>query len=143
MNVSLKDLIGQYVYKNKNDEPCGKVKGVYFSTYGNMVSSVSVETLSLIPVSCTVPINEITDIGDRKLILQSELSLNKGMDSLMVDKTLKTVYKNGKYGKIKDMRFDFETGEITDVIIGNGVFRRDKKISVNETHIKENTIYIE
>lgn len=143
MNISLKDLIGQCVYKNKDDEPCGKVKGVGFSEEGNKVSSVTVESLSLIPVSRSVPISEILDAGDKKLILSSEISVSRGTDRLMDGKLLKAVYKNGKCGKIKDMRFDFETGEITDAIIGKGTFRRGEKITVNKMYIKENTIYIE
>ncbi len=143
MNVSLKKLIGQCVYKNKDDEPCGKVKGVSFSPEGDKVSSVTVESLSLIPLSSSVPINEISDDGGKKLILQSEISVSRGIDNLMDSKISKAVYKNGKYSKIKDMRFNIETGEITDVVIGKGAFRRGKKIIVNKMYIKENTIYIE
>ncbi len=143
MNISLKNLIGQYVYKNNEEEPFGKVKGVCFSQDGDKVTFVTVESLSLIPLSSSVPINEISAAGNKKLILQSEISVSRGMDNLMDDKILKAVYKNSKYSKIKDMSFDFETGEITDVIVGKGTFRRGKKITINKMYIKENTIYIE
>ncbi len=143
MNVSLKKLIGQYVYKDTEDEPWGRVKGISFADEGDRISSITLETLSLIPLSSSVPINEILDDGGKKLILQSEISVSRGIDNLMDSKISKAVYKNGKYSKIKDMRFDFETGEITDVIIGKGAFRRGEKIAVNKMYIKENTIYIE
>lgn len=143
MNVSIKKLIGQCVYKNNDDEPCGKVKGVCFSPKGDKVSFITVESLSLIPLSSYIPINKISDAGAKKLILQSEMSVNIGSDNLLESKISKTVYKNGKHGKIKDMRFDIETGEITDVVVEKGAFRRGEKITVNKMYIKENTIYIE
>ena len=143
MNVTLKNLIGQCVYKNKDKEPVGKIKGVCFSPEGDKISSVAVESLSLIPLSRTVPIGEISGIGNKKLILQSDVSISRGQDKLMGDKGLKAVCINGRYGKIKDMKFDFETGEITDITIVKDAFARGEKIIVNKMYIKENTIYIE
>ena len=143
MNISLKNLIGQCVYKNKDAEPWGRVKGVCFTEVGDKISSVSIETLSIIPLNTAVPIKEISDVGDKKLILQSEVSIGKGKDGLMDNQISGAVCKNGKCGKIKDMKFDFETGEITDVVIENGAFRKGEKICVNKMHIKDNTIYIE
>lgn len=143
MNISLKDLIGKYVYKNNDEEPRGRVKGVCFADEGNRISSVTVESLSLIPLSTSVAINELLDTGNKKLILQTEMHTEKDKNGLGDNRVSCVVYKDSKYGKIKDMRFDFETGEITDMVIGKGAFRRGKKITVNKMHIKDNTIYIE
>ncbi len=143
MNISLKKLIGQYVYKDVNDEPWGRVKGVCFTDKGNKISSVTLETLSLIPLSCVIPIEEFPDTIDKKLILCTESSFGKEKTGLADNQIFRAVCKNGKCGKIKDMRFDFETGEITDVIIGKGAFGIGEKVSVSKMHIKDNTIYIE
>ena len=144
MNITLKKLIGQYVYKDKNDEPWGRVKGVCFTDGGSKICSVMVESLSLIPLSCVIPIKEILDIGDKKLILRPEISIGKRTEGLTTDNQISgAVCKNGKCGRIKDMRFDFETGEITDIIIRKSVFGKGEKVCVNKAYIKNGSIYIE
>ncbi len=143
MNTSLKKLIGKSVYRDMDDEPWGKVKGVCFSEEESRISSVVIESLSLVPLSTTISIKEIWSDDNKKLILKSESVIGKGRNSLTDSQISKAVYKNGGYGKIKDMRFDFETGEITDIVIAAGVLRKGEKVSVNKTYIKDNTIYIE
>ncbi len=143
MKITLKKLIGKCVYKDENQEPWGRIKGVCFADSGERISSVTVETLSLIPICVDVSIKQISDNGDKKLILNSEKSIGKERKGLIDKKISKAVCSDGKCGKIKNMQFNFETGEITDIIIGTGVFRKDEKIYVNKTHIKDNTIYIE
>jgi len=144
MNISLKELIGKNVYKDENGDPWGKVKGVCFADEGSKICSVMVESLSLIPLSCVIPIKEILDTGDKKLILRSEISIGKRNEGLTTDNQISgAVCKNGKCGRIKDMRFDFETGEITDIIIRKSVFGKGEKVCVNKTYIKNGSIYIE
>ena len=46
-------------------------------------------------------------------------------------------------GRLKDIRFDMETGEICDLVVLKNIIVGKEEISVNKIFAKDNTIYIE
>ena len=147
MQISQNRLKGLWVYEIGSEEPCGRVKGLCFSEDKNNIKSLQVETISLVPLCKNIEIEAFEGIYGKKIFLKKNFSFKeqnlKKSSSTENENISKIVLNNGKPKKIKDLRFDFETGEITDFYIDNGFFRRAKEYSVNKIQITDNTIYIE
>lgn len=151
MQISLKKIKGLYLYEAGSTEPCGVVKGVYFSTETGLVDAILAETVSLIPINKTICIHDIDYINNRKAVLKNGIAFinnekfikEQRKKDVFEDKISNIVQGNSSPRKIRDMQFEFETGEITEIIVDNGFLRKKNKIPINKMKIKDNTIYIE
>lgn len=147
MQISQNELKGLIVYEKGADEPCGRVKGLCFSKDNNNIKSLQIETISLVPLCKNIEIEAFEGIRGKKIFLKKKFSFKEQnfqkSSANEFENISEIVLNNGKPKKIKDLRFDFETGEITDFYIDNGFFRRAKEYSVNKIQITDNTIYIE
>lgn len=151
VQVSVKRIKGMYLYENGETEPCGVIRGVYLSKDTGAVDLVLAETASLIPISRTVSVNDIEVMGDKRAVLKKGISFKNNENvpkaqmkkDVLEDDILNVIQQNNKTLKKGDMRFDFETGEITELVVKNGFFRKKNKIPINKIRIKDNTIYID
>ncbi len=151
VQMSVKGIKGTYIYENGNTEPCGVIRGVYLSRDTGAVDLVRAETVSLIPISQTVSVRDIEVMNDKKAVLKKGIRFRNNENfckkrikkGVLEDDISNVIQKNNKILKKEDMRFDFETGEITEIVVNNGFFRKKNKIPINKMLIKDNTIYIE
>ena len=144
MQLSLKRLKGLEVYEDGNPEACGKIKNVCFDARCNRVNGVIVETVSLIPLSKTLFMDEFGEICDDRVLLKKDVSLNKvekRSDKFCI--VSDAIQRGGQAKKIRDIKFDFETGEVIDITTETGLLKKKSKIPVNTMLIKDNTIYVE
>ena len=142
MKVNLKKLKGSAVYENGKKEPCGKIRDVCLSDDKNQVTAIQLETLSLIPLGRTMSIGDFDRVSGGKIILKNDIGIPepKGVFTKEISGLIK---ENYKFKKIRDMQFDFETGEIFSFEISRGAFGKSDKIDINTMRIKDNNIYIE
>lgn len=151
MQMSVKGIKGAYIYEHGKTEPCGVIRGVYLSKDTGAVDLVLAETVSLIPISRTVSVRDIEAISDKGAVLKkgvifggNEHFFKRQIKNDIFEDEISNVVQSDNKPRIKgDMRFDFETGEITEVVVNNGFFRKKNKIPINKMRIKDNTIYIE
>ncbi len=147
MKICLKRLKGLIVYEKGCDEPCGRVKGVCFSRDNKNIDFLQIETISLVPLCKNVEIEAFDGILGKKIFMKENFGFekHKSQNEFVIknENVSKIVLDGGKPKKIKDLRFDFETGEITDFFIDKGFFRKAEEHSVNKMRITDNTIYIE
>ncbi len=147
MKINLKNLIGVTVFENGREEPCARVIGVGLLENQKYVGSIHLETLSLIPLKRTISVDDVLKITREKIILKpgsDVLKLKKNEENGNCAEVIsKVLYYNGKCGKIKNMQFDFETGEIFSFEIGKGFFRKKDFVPADRMQVKDNTIYVE
>ncbi len=151
VQMSVKGIKGTYIYENGNTEPCGVVRGVYLSKYTGAVDLVLAETVSLIPISRVVSMRDIEVMKDKRVVLKKGIAFRNNENFLkeqikkdiLEDDISNVIQRDNKPRKKGDMRFDFETGEITEIVVNNGFFKKKNKIPINKMRIKDNTIYIE
>lgn len=147
MEITLRKLKKLNVYEKGKSEPVGKVKSICFSKEKNNVDALYVETLSLIPLSKKVFIEEFGEISGDKLFLKEEIS-DKNIstsreEDVSEDKVLGVYEKKREKQKLYDVSFDFETGRIRSMTLKNGLFSKNNKIEIKDMHIENNVIYIE
>ncbi len=134
------------VYDYNMREPWGTVRDLCFENDSQSIKAIVVETISLIPISCLVEFKDIKNIGMRGIILKKDCRTKKisCLEDFTSIKSISSV-RNDKNKKsiFRDMRFNLETGEITDIVLAKNIFSKKTKIPINKITIKENTIYIE
>ncbi len=147
MEITLKKLKKLDVYEKDKNEPIGKVKCICFSKEKNNVDALCIETLSLIPLSKKVFIEEFGEISGDRLFLKEQISdksiKNSREEDVSEDRVLGVYERDREKRKLYDMSFDFKTGEIHSMTLKNGLFRKNNKIEIKDMHIKNNIIYIE
>lgn len=147
MEITLRKLKKLDVYEKDKSEPVGKVKCICFSKEKNNVDALYIETLSLIPLSKKVFIEEFGEISGDKLFLKEKISdkniKNSREEDVSEEKVLGVYEKDREKQKLYDMSFDFETGEIRSMVLKNGLFSKNNKVEIKNMHIKNNIIYIE
>ncbi len=146
MEITLRKLKKLDVYEKDKNEPVGKVKNVCFSKDKNNVDAIYIETLSLIPLSKKVFIEEFGKISGDKLFLKADISdknINTSKEEdVSEDKVLGVYEKKCEKQKLYDMSFDFETGRIRSMTLKNGFFSKNNTVEIANMHIKNNIIYI-
>ena len=148
MQLSVKDIKGFKVYNHESDEPWGVVADICFNCDNATVTELIVETLSIIPITKTVKFNEINNIIKGAVILKANSMpqiRNKNLNT--TDATehfnrIEYVSDNQTKKKLWDIRFDFETGELVDLVVAKNFFSRKNHIPANKMYLKDNTIYI-
>jgi len=145
INLNLSKLDGMNVYEYQKSEPCGKIVGCCFSGENGNVSSLIVETLSLIPVKKNITLNKIRKVTNDKIEINCELSdkNNYRVNDIRYNDIVGVNRANKTAKKIKDISFDCETGVITDIVVKQNILKKSEIFHVNKITIKDNTIYIE
>ncbi|MBQ7096772.1 MAG: hypothetical protein IJN96_01720 [Clostridia bacterium] len=143
--ITKKALEGTPVFLIDSEEPFGKVEGISISKTNGLVDALIIETLSIIPIKRRVEISDIHKLTSKRIVLNRKYSAKKiNFDSESVCEKDIVGIKNqkGQIKKIKDFRFDFETGEITDFIFKPTFFYKQETVPVKELKIQENKVYI-
>lgn len=147
MEITLKKLKKLEVYEKNTNEPLGKVKCVCFSKDRKKVDALYVETHSIIPLNKKFFIEEFGEIFGEKVFLKDGICAHdaklKSEKDISEERVLGVYEKDGTKKKLYDMSFDFGTGEISTMVLRNGLFRKNNRVEINNMHIKDNTIYIE
>ncbi len=149
LNVGVKKLKKFKVFRAKEREPWGIVKDVCVSNYSDCVKALLVETISLVPLGKIVEISDIKRIERGRIILNEEYTSKKISDFndfryefLNPTEVRAVKIRENENRRFKDMRFNLETGEITDIVVSKNIFSPKTKIPINKISVKENTIYI-
>ncbi len=148
LEICFKKIKKLKVYTHGKSEPWGIVRDVCLENNTPGIRAIVVETISLIPISRMIEFKDIKHIGEREVVLNENFRikkvLNENSENFVSVKNIYSV-KNNKSQKslFRDMRFDTETGEITDVIFSKNFFSQKTKIPINKITVKENTIYID
>ena len=145
MLINKNSLNGRYVYLISENEPCGKVNGLYFSAKTGRIEVLSIESLSLVPIKKRVKISDIHKLTGEKIVIKKEPRSNDDAHTnfdTVLDKDVIGIKENGKRIKrIKDINFDFETGEISDFITKRTPFSKKERIVSEAPEIKNGIIY--
>ncbi|MBR5156022.1 MAG: hypothetical protein IKW62_06040 [Clostridia bacterium] len=149
MKFSIKNLKGAKVYFWGKDQPWGVFSDVMMNKNGRIEAYI-VKTLSIVPISKVIQNRDIDKIEDGKIVLKKgmrlvnyELFRKAYTDNTIKSENVKKVVLGGmKPKKLKDMRFDLETGEICDVVISQNIIAGKYRLSVNKISATDNTIYI-
>lgn len=131
------------VYTAKEDEPWGIVSDVCLENNTRKIRAIVVETISLIPISRLIEFKDIKHIGERGVVLNEDFCIKKVSEENFINVKEISSVKKDKKNLFRDMSFDAETGEITDVIFSKNFFSQKTKIPINKITVKENTIYID
>lgn len=143
--INKKALEGKPVYLIDSNEPFGKVESISFSRTKGLVDALIVETLSIIPTKRRVEVSDIYKLTSKQIVLNdkyTEKKVDSGGDSVCEKDIMGIKTENGQIKKIKDYRFDFETGEIKDFIFKQSFFYKQETIPVKELKIQDNNVFI-
>ncbi len=150
MKISNNKLKNVKVYFCDEDEPFGVFSDTIIDRFGK-ISGYAVKTMSIVPITKIIKIDDTEKIVDGRLILSksavpenSECFKRKTDSNFVYSDSIKSaVCADEKPKKLKDIRFDTETGEICDVVVLKNIIAGKEKISVNKIYAKDNTIYID
>ena len=150
MKVTNKELKNSKVYFCDESEPFGVFSDAILDESGR-IAGYLVKTLSIVPISKIIRVCDIEKIIDGKVFLTKGATLENSEHfktrtggRLLCTDQIKTAVGTDKIPrKLKDIRFDFETGEICDVVIIKNIITGKEELSVNKISAKDNTIYVE
>ena len=150
MKISTRKLKNAKVFYFGEAEPFGIISDTIIDEYGK-VAGYLVKTISIVPISKIISVGDILKFDNGKVILlngitpaNSEHFKSKAGTNLVYAGSIKnTVEGEKRRGKLKDIRFDMETGEIYDLVVLKNIIAGKEEISVNKISAKDNTIYIE
>ncbi len=149
VKLSINKLKGTKVYFVEQHEPWGIFCDVMLNKNGKVVAYI-VKTLSIVPISKVIQNRDIDRIENGRIVVKSgtrlvncELFQKAYRDNVMkLESVKKVVSHNMKSKKLKDMRFEFETGEMCDIVVSQNIITGKHRILVNKIFTKDNTIYI-
>ncbi len=150
MKVDLNKLKNIKVYLYGEEEPFGIFSDTILDNFGNIKGCV-IKTISIVPISKAVNKEDILDISYEKIILAQGVgvqSINKFIErsgsELIYSNNIKTaITPDAKVKKLKNISFDFETGQICDIVVLKNIISGKEEISVNKIYAKDNTMYVE
>lgn len=145
------ELKGTKVYLCNAETPWGVLSDLLIDKNSGKVLAYLIKTLSLVPVSRIVRIkdaklteNKKLEINKTSLIQSCEKFVNENnSNTVRCEKIKNIVLSNGISGKIKNMHFDMETGEISNAVILKNIIAGNHTVSINKISVKDNTIYAE
>ena len=145
MHCDMKSLRGSEIYKFGSSQPWGTVRSVLISPYSGKVVSILANTISIIPLSFLIDMDNLLYITPHKITLKKNCTGITYIqnDFFIYPESMHCVANTSNIKhKIKDFTFDTESGDISEITVSAGRFSRKKKISINNIEIKDNTIYI-
>lgn len=143
-NIGVRELKKSKVYFEGKNEEYGSVVDVLFGKENGKVEKIVIETSSLVPILRLVDFDDIVKIGKSKVVIgASSKPYTKNEGCIKSGESPSLTLQNGCVCFLRDMRFDTENGEITDVIVSRHKFGTKRKITINKIFVKDNTVYIE
>ena len=150
MDISTKKIKGIKVYFENQFPPAGTISDIIFDVDSKRILGFELKTLSLIPIPKIVDFTSVKALSDKHLILYENtkfLSYNyffKTVSSAGIKAShIKKLFDPQKGKKtVKDMHFDFEMGELSDIVILENILTGQRRININKIYLKDNTIYI-
>ncbi len=150
MRVSAKDVKGKKVYISKKETPIGVVCDVLADESCGRIVGYMIKSLSLIPLQSVVGRENVKTIDKEKIILRegAKTESPEGFKKRKNTKLTKTeevksvMMPNLKKRKAGDISFDFETGEMCDIVVSRGILGAKERIFVNKIYLKDNVIYL-
>lgn len=149
MEVSMKMIKGFKVYNHKAKEPWGIVSDICFDCDTSKVTSIVAETISIVPISKIIAFDEINNIINGAVVLKKgTVSRVQRLDDKACRqhsfKGIETVLdENMTKNRLRDIRFNFETGEMTDIVISKNLLTPKNSVRINRIIAKENIIYLQ
>lgn len=150
MKNGFSELKGEKVYLRNAETPWGILSDLIIEEKSGKVLAYLVKTLSLVPIAGVLEIKdvkrnnkrlEINKLSDIKKFEEFASDTNSGVVSALKLKRL--VISGGASGKLKNMYFDMETGEICDAVIVKNIIAGSQTVLINKISVKYNTIYAE
>lgn len=148
MEISAKKLKGFKIYNHEANKPFGVVTDICFDESLSKIIALTSETISIIPITKTVSFDSINNIGKDYIVLkkdaeiQSKNSLNNQQSQINFNEIKKAIDPKSHFKKVRDIRFDFETGKMTDIVVSENIFTKQINICRRNVSVKNNTIYI-
>lgn len=124
MKLGLKQVKNIEVYYQDQDQPFAKVCGVILDQNTKKILAYKIKSLSLIPISSFVAANRILKTDNKKMVLKNNLDFYCDKKAILNNieigniSELSCVHKF----KIRDIQFDFEVGEMSDIIFSKTIF---------------------
>ncbi len=149
MKFSISKLKGAKVYFFGKNEPWGVFSDIMLDKDGKIAAYI-VKTLSIVPISKAIQSREIESIEAGRIILKRGIRLvnyeqfkkTYSNNAVKSKEVKKVVFDGIRTKKLKDMQFEFETGEMCDIVVSENIITGKHKLSVNKITAKDNTIYI-
>ena len=150
MEISAKDIKGFKVYDHEATEPWGTVADICFDCRSAKVITVLVETISIIPITKVIDFNSINNIIKGAVVLKKDITVqNREKENpaderqIHFNKISKVLDGTSRANRLRDIKFNFETGAMTDIIFSKNIFSKKNSVGVNKIWVKDNTIFIE
>ncbi len=132
-----------------SNEPIGTYANTILDIHGTAIGYL-IKTISIVPISTVIRLEDIYKLTDNKIILKmgsipislEHFKTNVKNAFVFSDNMKKAITSDFKLKKIKDMRFDVETGQICDIVVLKNIIVGKETIPVNNIFAKDNTIYI-
>ncbi len=146
LKTCLKNLKKFKVCNSGEQEPCGVIRDACILFEKDRIAAFLIESISLIPTNKIITIDDIDFAKDKTIFLKKghlskNINLYENLHKLNDIENVETTKR--KRNLLKDLHFNFETGEITDIVISKNKLSKNTKIPINKIYIKDNTIYIE
>ena len=124
MKLGLKQVKNIDVYYQDQDQPFAKVFGVILNEKTKKIVAYKIKTLSLIPISMLVATDKILKTDNKKMVLKDTFCpyCNNAEDSYNIEIGNINELSCMHNLKIRDIRFDFEIGEMSDIIFSKTIF---------------------
>lgn len=150
LNVDFKKIKGNGVYFEDSSEPWGIVDAAIFDCSKSLVSALKIKTLSLIPIFKTARISSVAGLEYKKIIIKKDANITSyaffkshSPNTIDIPPSERSLPTTSNLGKVRDIRFNFETGELCDIVVSKNFISRNRRIPVNKIYLNDNTIYVE
>lgn len=124
MKLGLKQVKNIEVYYQDQDQPFAKVCGVILDQNTKKILAYKIKSLSLIPISSFVAVNRILKTDNKKMVLKNNSDYYCDKNAILNNIEIGNISELSCVHnlKIRDIRFDFEVGEMSDIIFSKTIF---------------------
>ncbi len=135
MTLGLKELKNINVYYQNHEQPFARVFGVVVDADTKKIIAYKVKTLSIIPISQYITADRILWTDKRKMVLKN-ISPYSGtpkteiLNSIEIADTRRMICKHNY--RIRDVRFDFEIGEMANIIMSKTLFSSKIRVDAKD-----------
>ena len=143
MIKSAKKIIGSRVYDEETKVYLGRISDVAFSDSGKL-RGYFMASDSIVPLDIWICPGAVRERRRGKMIVSRDRGEAEEDVRTFKRNVLKRNFVSGgrKIGRVRDMKFNEETGEITGFVYAENIFRRSGEINANKILIKGKNISI-
>ena len=144
--INLKSIKGLNVYKSETMHPWGIVRNISLNRISGKIDTLLIDTISLIPLSHIIDIHNIYQIKNNSIYLKNPCyNISEKCPDYLSELKIgeRIILPNNNLTRLRDLHFDTETGEITDIVVSQNKLAKKNKIPINKIYIKDNTIYVD